>query len=256
MRYREFGAKARPVILLLHGGGLSWWNYREAAGLLQDDYRVILPILDGHAGSDRGFTSIGDNAAEIIAFIEKNLGGSVALIGGLSLGGQVLLEMLARRGDVCRAALIESAAAIPDRVTAALIGPALACSYGLIRRPWFARLQFRSLRIQPALFADYYRDSCAVSRQGMAAFLRASAGYAPGEGLRACSARTRVYVGARESRAMRASARRVCAALPDARLTELPGLAHGEFSLNHPDAYARAVRELLAGAKTDPAPPR
>lgn len=245
MQYREFGADRRETVLLLHGGGLSWWNYREAAERLQDDFRVILPILDGHAGGDRAFTSIADNALELLDFIDRELGGSVALLGGLSLGGQVALEMLSRRGDICRAALIESAAVVPDRLTAALVGPALAGSYGLVRKRWFARLQFRSLRIQPPLFEDYYRDSCAVSRKNMAAFLRASALYAPNEALSACAADVHVFVGQREIARMRASARRLREALPGSELTVLPGLAHGEFSLNHPDAYAESVRSLL-----------
>ena len=63
MNYKEYGKENQKTIVLLHGGGLSWWNYREAAELLQGDYRVILPILDGHAGSDRSFTTIEDNAA-------------------------------------------------------------------------------------------------------------------------------------------------------------------------------------------------
>ena len=53
MRFQEYGTKQKNVILLLHGGGLSWWNYREVAEHLQKEYHVILPILDGHAGSDR-----------------------------------------------------------------------------------------------------------------------------------------------------------------------------------------------------------
>lgn len=68
--------------MLLHGGGLSWWNYREVAEGLQDHFHVILPILDGHAGSDRDFTTIQSNAAEIISFIDTQLKGSVLLIGG------------------------------------------------------------------------------------------------------------------------------------------------------------------------------
>ena len=49
MKYQEYGPKQKDVILLLHGGGLSWWNYRAVAELLQEEYHVILPILDGHA---------------------------------------------------------------------------------------------------------------------------------------------------------------------------------------------------------------
>ncbi len=49
MEYRSGNQK---VILLLHGGGLSWWNFRESGKRLGERYRVILPILDGHgAGS-------------------------------------------------------------------------------------------------------------------------------------------------------------------------------------------------------------
>ena len=44
-------------------------DYEEAAKSLQKDYHIILPILDGHAESDKPFTTIEDNAAEIITFI-------------------------------------------------------------------------------------------------------------------------------------------------------------------------------------------
>ena len=137
MNYREYGCADKETIILLHGGGLSWWSYREVAEKLSSDYHVILPILDGHTGSDADFASIEDNAARIIAFIDKHLGGSVLLIGGLSLGGQILLEMLAQRHDVCRHALIESALARPSRFTHAMIRPAFGSCYGLIRHKLF-----------------------------------------------------------------------------------------------------------------------
>ena len=43
MRFIEYGKENKDVVMLLHGGGLSWWNYREVAELLQTDFRVILP---------------------------------------------------------------------------------------------------------------------------------------------------------------------------------------------------------------------
>ena len=121
MIFQEYGSDQNDTILLLHGGGLSWWNYREEAEILQGEYHIILPILDGHAGSDRPFTTIEKNAEEIISFIDEELSGSVLLIGGLSLGGQVLLEMLSRRKNLCSYALVESAAVIPSKLTNMLI---------------------------------------------------------------------------------------------------------------------------------------
>ena len=81
MQYKIYGKQNRDVIILLHGGGLSWWNYREVSERLQNDFQIIIPILDGHAGSDKNFTTIKDNAGEIISFIDMNFGGSVLLIG-------------------------------------------------------------------------------------------------------------------------------------------------------------------------------
>ena len=55
MNYKEFGKDNPKTIILLHGGGLSWWNYREEAEALKNEYHVVIPILDGHAGSDKHF---------------------------------------------------------------------------------------------------------------------------------------------------------------------------------------------------------
>ena len=101
MNYMEYGKDHKERIVLLHAGGLSWWNYRETAENLSSDYHVILPILDGHAKSSCDFVSIEENAARIIAFIIEQFGGSVLLIGGLSLGGQIALEILSQKKDIC-----------------------------------------------------------------------------------------------------------------------------------------------------------
>ncbi len=247
MRYQEYGLKQKETILLLHGGGLSWWNYREAAELLKEEHHILLPILDGHAGSDRPFTTIEENASEIIAFIDAKLNGSVLLIGGLSLGGQVLLEMLSQRRDICSYALVESAAVIPSRLTNALIAPAFGSSYGLIRSRSFARLQFRSLHMKPALFEDYYRDTCQIGKRNMIAFLKANTSYTLKEAFRESSAEIHVCAGEKETGEILRSAEAICRMRPACRLHRMSGLRHGEFSINHADQYASAIRQIIQG---------
>lgn len=48
MKFHEFGDKNLPHILLIHGGGSSWWNYLRQARILSKDYHIILPTLNGH----------------------------------------------------------------------------------------------------------------------------------------------------------------------------------------------------------------
>ena len=249
MNYKEYGKGNPGTIILLHGGGLSWWSYRETAELLQSDYHVILPILDGHAGSDRSFTTIEDNAAEIISFIKSNLGGSVYLLGGLSLGAQVALDVLSQQGDICERAIIESTAVIPSKVTHAMIKPSLACSYGLIKQKRFARLQFRSLKIKDKLFDDYYRDTCAITKEDMTAFLQANTSYALKDSIKNTSADVRIYYGSREARVVRRSAKKIKETLPNAAVIELKGMVHGDFSINHTEDYVRAIQQTAMNHK-------
>ena len=253
MNYIEFGTEKgteqKEVILLLHGGGLSWWNYREAAQMLQEKYYVILPILDGHAGSDRDFTTIEENAAEIIAFLEERWKNGILLLGGLSLGGQVVLEILAQRPQICRYALVESAAVIPSQLTYALIKPAFGSCYGLIRRRWFARLQFWSLRIKQTLFEEYFRDTCRITEQNMIVFLRESAGYSLKPSVEQCSAQVHIIVGSKEKRAIRSSAQRIHDRIRGSRQHVLPGKYHGEFSMKYAVDYAEMIIKISGGEK-------
>ena len=132
----EFGQQNPHVVMLLHGGGLSWGNYREVAQQLAAQYHVVLPALDGHADSDSPFTTIEDNAARLISCIDTHFGGQILAIGGLSLGGQVAVEMLSQRPGICQCALLESALVKPMPLTSALIEPTFSMSYGLIRQKW------------------------------------------------------------------------------------------------------------------------
>lgn len=245
MQAVEYGRENREVILLLHGGGLSWWNYETVAERLADRYHVILPILDGHAGSERPFTTLQACAEEIIRYIDAHCGGHVRLLGGLSLGGQVLVEILSRRADICDFALIESALALPMRMTAALIGPAFHLCYPLIRQRWFARLQFRSLRIRPELFGRYYEDTVRITKQDMIAFLAANADFRIRDSLSDCRAKTLILTGSREQPVMKRSAKRLAGLIPGAEMETLPGLYHGEFSINHGTQYAERLQRLM-----------
>lgn len=245
MVIKEFGKNNKDVIILLHGGGLSWWNYMEVSKLLQNEYHVIVPILDGHSGSDSDFVSIEKNADEIIEFINDNYGGHVRLIGGLSLGGQILLEILSKSNGICDYALIESALVIPMRLTHKLIGPSIKMSYGLISKRWFSKLQFRSLKINNNLFDYYYEDTKSISVDNMISFLKANSDYNYKEGLLSNKCSVLVVVGRKERRIMIKSAELINALLPNSTLKVLDGYYHGDLSINHADQYVEMIKDFI-----------
>ena len=237
----EFGQHNSDVILLLHGGGLSWWNYREAAQLLAEQYHVVLPVLDGHADSAAPFTSIEDNAARLISYIDTQFGGRILAVGGLSLGGQVAVEMLSQRKDICQYALIESALVKPMKLTAALIGPSFGMSYGLVKQKWFAKLQADYLGIPKELFDDYFRDTCKISKADMIAFLKANSLYTIKPSLSETTAKVKIAAGSKEQKNIRDSAELLHRAIPGSSMELLPGLRHGDLSINHPQHYLQML---------------
>lgn len=239
-----YGHDKAPAVVLLHGGGLSWWNFREVATLLQKNYRVVLPILDGHSGSDAPFVSIEENALKVIRYIDEHLDGQVLCLGGVSLGAQIAAEILALRPGICRYALLESALVKPMQLTNALIPLTFGMSYGLIRQRWFSRLQAAYLGIPKALFEDYYRDTRAITKDNMIAFLQSNSVYRINDGLSGTTARVKIVAGARELPAMRTSARLLHNTIPGSDLEILPGFSHGELSIRHPKKYIQILQSL------------
>ena len=245
MTVMEYGQQNPNVIMLLHGGGLSWWNYREAAQLLAEQYHVVLPVLDGHADSDAPFTTIEDNATRLISYIDTHLGGQILTIGGLSLGGQIAVEMLSQRPSICRYAMIESALVKPMKMTAALIGPTFGMSYGLIKQKWFAKLQADYLGIPKVLFDDYYRDTCKIRKADMIAFLKANSIYNIKPSLSQTTVKVKIVAGAKEQKNIRDSAELLHQAIPESSMEILSGLRHGDLSINHPQNYRRMLTEWI-----------
>ena len=246
MRYVEYGNQNPETIILLHGGGLSWWNYRDVAQLLSDRLHVVLPILDGHADSDAPFTSIEDNAARIIAHIDEYFGGNILAVGGLSLGGQIAVEMLTQRPDICRFALLESTLVKPSKLTHALIKPTFGMSYGLIKQKRFAKMQAAYLGIPQKLFDDYYRDTCKISKEDMIAFLESNSAYSIKPALRDAQAKVHIVFGSKEQSSIRTSGKLLNRMIPDSTLESLPGYNHGDLSLNHPEQYAQILLTLIS----------
>ncbi len=72
MLIKEFGSKNNPTIILIHGGGLSWWSLKPVIEQLKEKYHVVTPIIDGH-GEDfsNPFVSIEETAKQLITYINK-----------------------------------------------------------------------------------------------------------------------------------------------------------------------------------------
>lgn len=111
---KNYGDKSKPVIVLIHGGGLSDWMWQPQIDALQNEYHIVTVLLDGHGEAyETAFDSIEVSAQKIIDDIYENFGGKVYAICGLSVGAQITVEILSRQQNIAQKAIVESAMVIP-----------------------------------------------------------------------------------------------------------------------------------------------
>lgn len=245
MQFKTFGNEENPPILLLHGGGLSWWSWEPVITLLEHDFYIHAVILDGH-GDDylTTFTGIEQAADHILSYIDTYLEGSVHLICGLSIGAQIALELLSRRENIASYAVIESALVLPIKGITTLAVPTYTLMYGLIKQKWFSKLQAKSLFLPDNMLDLYYEDSIKMTKQSLINMTIANGNYSVKQGLKKSNAKTLILVGGKELSIMKKSAELLSQAIPSAKLEILPGLKHGELSLTKASEYVKRIYEL------------
>lgn len=167
------------------------------------------------------------------------------MIGGLSLGGQILVEILSQRKDICKFAIIESALVLPMWTTARFIKPTFSLFYPLVKKHWFARLQFNSLHINKEYFSEYYCDTVAITKENMIAFLLANSEYEIKQSLDECQAKVLVLVGGKEANIMKKSAEIIHKRISNSSLEIMSGYYHGDLSINHSDLYIEKIFTLM-----------
>ncbi|MBN7772275.1 alpha/beta fold hydrolase [Clostridium aminobutyricum] len=243
MIFKETSNKKLPTIILLHGGGLSFWSLQSIVEQLQSEFHVVTPIIDGHGeDGDEEFISIQNSAGKLIDYIDTNYNGKVFAISGLSIGAQITIEVLSQRADITQYAILESALVYPIKGTAIMTVPTYKLFYGLVKRRWFSKLQAKSLCVPADMFEQYYQDSLKISKQSLINITLSNGNYNLKSSITNTKSKILIIVGENEIGIMRKSAQRLREAIKDSELYIAPAMKHGEMSLVYPKKYAELVK--------------
>ena len=106
---KETGKNKDETIIFLHGDGIAGWMWDEQLRAFRD-YHCIVPDLPGHGKSAEVKPSTVQSAADMIIDIIKNKAknGKAHLV-GLSLGAQIIVQILSTAPEVVNHALISGA---------------------------------------------------------------------------------------------------------------------------------------------------
>ena len=242
MKFKTFGLKTNKKIVMLHGGGLSWWALKPLIDIFKEEYYIVTPIIDGHGeDGDTDFISIENSADKLIDYIDREMGGSLYLITGLSIGAQIVCEVLGRRKNIAEKAILESALVIPMKRIGRLAEMAAFFSHNLVKYRSFSEIQAKTLSLPSDMLENYYLDGMKMSKNSLVNMIRSNSTYQMPESIIESEAEILIVYGSKEPKIIIKSAELLSSKIDGSKKYVAEGMGHGEISLKNGEIY----REIL-----------
>lgn len=110
MDFKVFGKEDAPSLLLIPGLGVSYEIFLPLISLLNDKFRIVAVQVDGFTiGTYSRFTSIDDQAAQVITYTKTQLDGRLDCAYGLSMGGKILSRVQERHEVTIHHTILDAA---------------------------------------------------------------------------------------------------------------------------------------------------
>ena len=254
MIFHEFGDKNFPHILLIHGGGNSWWNYLRQARMLSDKYHVILPTLDGHGEEyQKDYISTENSAQQIMEYIKNNCDRKLFAIGGVSLGGQIAIELLSLDSDIAEKAIIDGSICIPQPKLARICTVIVKLFGKIMFNKSASKIQLSLMKkmypsmAYPEEIENYYiEDMPRLPIKTLVTIYQTYMGrYRLKDTITESKAQVLYIYGEKEMKCVKESAKLFQKMHPDCTLYEAKGYNHGYLSAYLPLEWMEVVNHIL-----------
>jgi pimeloyl-ACP methyl ester carboxylesterase len=244
-----------PAVCLIHGFPLDRRMWRpQVMALASAGYRVITPDLRGFGESDApDGTYAMDLFADDLAALLDHLDIGRAVVGGMSMGGYVLLNLLERYSErVAAACFIVSRSGSDDEAgkdrRLNLAGAVMKTGPRIVADQ-FEKILFatKTAQVKAELAAEVYGWMMEKDRAGVAGGLLAMAGRKDYTVLLNRFRLPALVIGAEEDQAAPVeNSRTLALGLPQSRLRIIPGAGH-LANLEQPEAFNYCLLEFLRG---------
>ena len=243
MDFKVFDKGGTQTLLLIPGLGVSYEIFLPLIGLLEDRFRIVAVQVDGFTlGVKTRFTSIDDQAAQVIAYVKAQCGGRLDCAYGLSLGGKILSRVLERSEVQIDHAVMDAAPLLP--LPRWVVGP---LRYYQCVNVWtcyrftgFWRWVFHSHYI------DVLLDECRKTWPfgGGRAVLDGYKSVYTNKLESISGPDIHYWHGTKEAFVAKPQAAHLVALCPEAHVVVFDKMNHGQLLVDRPEEVARRIREI------------
>ena len=244
MTFHSYGQPGRPRLLLIHGLGVTHEISLPLIGLLKGEYDITAVGIDGFLlGEKSRYTSIDDQAGQIIAYVREHFDGHLDVAYGLSLGGKILTRVLERNEIVIDHAILDAAPLLPlpgwsvDPLRYYQSFNVWTCYHCTGFWKWIFHSHYINAMLDECRKAwpsgkgkavrDGYKDVYTNKLESIH------------------GADIQFWHGTKEGFVARPQARHLLALCPEARVEVFPGMNHGQLLMDRPDEVADRIRKCL-----------
>ena len=215
MTFNTYGDKANPGLLLIPGLGVSYEIFLPLIDILKDQFHIVAAGIDGFLlGKESAFTSVDDQAGQIIEYVQENLGGHLDCAYGLSLGGKWLVD--------------------PLRYYQSL--NVWTCYHWTGFWRWVFHSHYFDVLLDECRKVWPYGKGKAV-RDGYKDVYTHKLESIQGADIH-------FWYGTKEAFVAKPQARHLCALHPDTHVEVFPGMNHGQFLIDHPEEVAGRIKSM------------
>ena len=240
MNIQLLGKQQAPMLLLIPGLGVSYEIFLPLIRLLEDKFCIMSVEVDGFTlGKQTRFTSIDDQAAQIIAYIQQHCGGHLNVAYGLSMGGKILSRILERYELTIDHSILDAAPLLP--LPKWLVNPLR------YYQAWNVWTCYHWTGFWKRVFRSHYFDVLLDECKKVFPFGGTQAvkdGYKDIYTNRLESihgADIHFWYGTKEAFVAKPQAKHLLALCPEAHIDVFDGMNHGQFLIDHPDEVAKMI---------------
>ena len=244
MNFQLFGNAQAPTLLLIPGLGVSYEIFLPLIRLTEDRFRIIAAEVDGFTlGKHTRFTSVDDQAEQVIDFIQSNYNGHLDCAYGLSLGGKILSRILERNEIVIDHAILDAAPLLP--LPKWIVNP---LRYYQAANVWtcyhwtgFWKFVFHSH------YFDVLLDECCKTWPwgGKQAVLDGYKSVYTNKLECIYGNDIHFWYGTKEAFAAKPQVKHLLSLYPSAHVQIFPHMNHGQLLVDHPEEVAKRIKELF-----------
>lgn len=254
MSIHEFGEKNTAVLVMFHPLGVRWDIFEYVIPELSKHFHVIIPAIPGHDPDVplRDFSSVEEISEEIGIWLRSKGFAHVSCLYGCSMGGAVVMRMLADNIITADTAVIDAGITpyrLPKPVTY-LIGIK---DFLMTMSGKYMSIKALSSMFDPEKYSDDDLQYIKTVLGSMSArtiwrgFYSAN-NYSMPSGLIRTGAHVEYWYGEDEKGARKWDIEYVREKFPEVKVRENKGQDHAEFFTLHPEEFCSEIISLVQGA--------